>query len=558
MTTAVASPVLGTAEPASAPPRAVPVHWLYALVGALALMHLSMAFGRSVNWDEFWFYSQVETVARGEFIKPLQTIHTRVFHWWLPEMGGTSIDHILIARGFMWVCLMVAAGGIYFAAKSFSDKRTALLVVAAYLGSGYVLHHGTAFRVDPIVTAFLSTGFAIAACTRLRWPAVLALGLMIGCAAMVTIKFVLWAPAFAGLALWRWQDEDWDKTYPLRWIAAGILAVGVFAALYLWHSVDLAEQTASARAAATLERSADRMFGFLHSPHLDIVMKGAAISLPLLAAAGLVLWRIAKMGEPWTRRVAILAMWFPLLTPVFYFNSYPYFYVFILPPVAIACAFSIPFITQRYGQATFAAIIGLSALAVWMVDARGVTERQQQLVETTQTIMPEHANYFDCCGILGSYPKANHFLTRWGVAVYQSDGEPHLLNAMQEKPVPLLIDNNRWFFPNQAAEVTNEMHPDDAKAVRETYVQYWGNVYLAGRSLDAGEALDWEVHVPGTYTVRGEIVVDGEALSFGDTLSLDRGKVRIENVGADTAMLVWGDNPHIPQEAPPQNYWTGF
>ena len=187
-------------------PRELPVSWLLVLIGLIAAMQLSMATGRSINWDEFWFYSQVEVVARGEFIIPLQTIHTRLFAW-LPGLPGSAIDHILTARLVMWACALVTAGCIYLTAEKFAGRSTALLAVAAYMGAGYVLQHSIAFRVDPMVTALLTSALAIAARTRLNALAIIALGALIGLAAMVTIKFVLWAPAFAGIALWRWHEE---------------------------------------------------------------------------------------------------------------------------------------------------------------------------------------------------------------------------------------------------------------------------------------------------------------------------------------------------------------
>ncbi|MEL7446634.1 MAG: glycosyltransferase family 39 protein [Pseudomonadota bacterium] len=272
-------------------PAADSVVWLYALIGGLAAIHVSMLFGRSINWDEFWFYSQVEILARGEFLKPLQTIHTRFFYWWLPGMPGNEIDHIQIARGFMLACLAITTVAIYLCAEAFSDKRTALLATGLYLGSGYVLQHGASFRVDPIVTACLATGLAIAVRSRLSIPAILAFGAVIGLAAMVTIKFVLWAPAFAAVALWRWQDENWDWRYPLRWIVAGIVALVVFAALYWWHGTGTAGSDANAEAVRTLDRSAGKMFGFPGNPLFFMVIKGIAVSMPLIIAALMVPWR---------------------------------------------------------------------------------------------------------------------------------------------------------------------------------------------------------------------------------------------------------------------------
>ncbi|TRD10600.1 hypothetical protein FGU71_01100 [Erythrobacter insulae] len=539
-------------------PAASSAVWLYALVGVLAAMHLSSALGRSVNWDEFWFYSQVETVARGEFIQPLQTIHTRFFAWWLPAMPGSEIDHIIIARLTMFVCLAITALGIMLTAEKFSDRRTALIAVGAYLGAGFVLQHGSAFRVDPIVAACLTIGLAIAARTQLKLPAILALGALIGLAGMVTIKFVLWAPAFAGIALYRWDEEGFDWRYPLRWIAAGVTAIAVFAALYALHSAGAAEQ-ATQSASGTLGSSASRMIGFLDNVRFDIVSKGAVTALPLLIAAALVPWIVLKSNAGVTRRIAIIGLWLPVLTPLFYYNSFPYFYVFILPPVAVACAFSLPVITQRYGTALVAAVIALSAAAVWIVDARGVTEKQRILVDAVHQVFPDPVNYFDCCGMIAPFPKANHFRTQWGVDQYLSTGRPVMLETMQAKPVPLLVDNNREFTSALLGIRTDVYHPDDFAALQTTFVRHWGDIFVAGRDLDGGEQVQWDVLVPGIYTVKGDDLIIGQTVySDGETVTLDRGQTPLANPGQSKTRLIWGDNLPIPAANSPEKYWTAF
>ncbi|MBV7259480.1 ArnT family glycosyltransferase [Erythrobacter crassostreae] len=538
-------------------PAASSAVWLYALIGVLAAMHLSMVFGRSINWDEFWFYSQVEVVARGEFIQPLQTIHTRFFAWWLPAMPGNSIDHIIIARMFMFACLVVTSAGIFLTAQKFASRRTAIIAVAAYLGAGFVLQHGTAFRVDPIVAAFLTTGFAIAALTRLRLLAIVALGVVIGIAAMVTIKFVLWAPAFAGLALYRWEEESFDWRYPLRWIAAGAIALATFAILYTLHSSEFADQAREA-AAGTLGRSSSGMLGLASSPHLSAAGKALFTALPLAIAIVIAPWVIARDTMSWQRKVALAAMWLPVLTPLVYRNSLPYFYPFILPPVVIVTVWAFRMIAQRYSEALIAAVIAGSALMIWAVDARGVTERQQVLVNGVHQTFEKPVNYFDCCGMIATFPKQNTFRTGFGVERYLAAGEPTLLQTMRETPVPFLLDNNREFSKAILGTDSSTFHPDDADALASTYVRFWGDIFLAGKQLRAGETKEWDVLVPGPYSVTGTLVIDGREWSDGSVVTLDRGSYTLENPSGGDAGLMWGEGYTPSEMTPPDAYWTAF
>lgn len=531
--------------------------WLYALLGLLAAMHISMATGRSVNWDEFWFYSQVETVARGEFIQPLQTIHTRFF-FWLPAMPGNEIDHVMIARAFMLGCLTITAASIYAVAAKFSDHRNALLAVAAFLAAGFTLQHGASFRVDPIVTALLTTGLAIAARTRLSLPAILALGAVIGLAGMVTIKFVLWAPAFAGIALWRWHDEGWNWQYVARWVAAGAVGLGTFALLYFLHATSGGPQEANEVASGILERTSGKMFGLAASPHLHMSGKAIFTGLPLALATLLVPFAILRMDIGWQRKAALGLIWLPILTPLYYHNSLPYFYPFILAPVATLAVFTLPIVVQRYGSHMVAGVIAASALSVWLVDARGVTERQQSLVSAVHEIFPEPVAYIDCCGMIGTFPKVNEFRTRLGIEKYLRKGKPLIREAMLAQPVPLLLDNKAEFTDAIDGIAEHTLHPEDVEAIRSTYIRIWGDIFVAGREVDAQTSEEWDMLVPGTYTVTGLLNINGQSYRSNDVVTLERGSVALRNDSSEPAQLIWGDNPVIPSRAAPELYWTSF
>ncbi len=531
--------------------------WLYALLGLLAVMHISMATGRSVNWDEFWFYSQVETVARGEFIQPLQTIHTRFF-FWLPAMPGNEIDHVMIARIFMLACLAVTASSIYAIAEKLSDHRLALLAVATFLAAGFTLQHGASFRVDPIVTALLTSGLAIAARTRLSTPAIVALGALIGLAGMVTIKFVLWAPAFAGIALWRWQDEGWNWQYIARWVAAGAVALATFALLYTLHATTGGPQEANEVAGGILERTSGKMLGLASSPHLHMSGKAIFTAVPLAIAALLVPLAIARMDASWQSKAALGLLWFPILTPLYYHNALPYFYPFILAPVAALTVFTLPFVVKRYGSHMVAGVIAASALTVWIVDARGVTTRQHALVDAVHQTFPEPVAYIDCCGMIGTFTKVNEFRTRWGIEKYLRTGKPLIREAMMAQPVPLLLDNKDEFADAIDGVAEHTLHPQDTAAIRANYIRLWGDIFVAGRNVEAQSSVGWDVMVPGTYTVEGALTINGQSYRSGDLVELKRGTSQLSNDSAKAARLVWGDNTPTPSGTEPELYWTSF
>ena len=538
-------------------PDANSATWIYLLIASLVAIHLSMVFGRSINGDEFWFYNQVEIVGRGEAIQTLQTIHTRFFAWWLPALPGNEIDHIIIARMFMLVCLGFAGFGIYRIAREFGDHRAALLAAAAYIGAGYVLHHGTSFRVDPIVTALLINALAVAIRSELSVRSMLLLGVLVGCAGMVTIKFVLWAPAFAGAALWRWHALGYDWKYIARWFGAGAVALAVFGVLFTLHGMSQGIGGAGDSAAGTLTNSGGRVFGLNDIIYFKILGTAASNSLPLAIMTLLAVFSLPGSSLPLARKFAVLGFAAIALTPVYYSSSSPYAYVFFLAPVAAVTALVIPKVANRYSYAGIAGAIAVCSMAVWAVERRDVLPEQHKLIDAVHTAFPEPVPYFDCCGMIGSFQKANGFRSQWGIRHYLSTGEPQFLNQMKAMAVPLAVDNNDDFSPLFTGEEA-DFHPEDAKALRGNFIQFWGDIYIAGTELTPGASRTWSMLVPGTYTVEGEMSVNGRAYSDGDLVELKRGDAVLQNSSESAARLVWGKNPQRPDFDPPEEIWTSF
>lgn len=532
--------------------------FLWAMLALLGCLHFSMAIGRGINWDEFWYYSQIEQLARGEYVQPLQTIHTRIFSW-LPDVPGSEIDHILVARLFMLGCVAATAVSIGLVAETFSNRRIALLAAAMYLGAGFVLQHGTSFRVDPIAAALLSVALAIFVRAQMNWGSSISIGLLIGLVAMVSIKFVLWAPAFAGVAVWRWHEHGSKPTYLLHCAISVLVAALTFALIYYVHSmqggtIDVADQSTQ----GLVSSSATKMFGFMHSPYLVFMALGAITAIPLAMATILFPIVIANTVAHWTRRFANIGLWLPIVVPLFYHNSAPYVYTFLLPPVAMACAISLQHLNRRYGEAFIAILIACNAVAIWFVDERDVLPSQRQFVATVHELFPEPVAYFDQCGMIGSFRKANDFRTPWGIEIYLSQGSPTMRERMEREPVPLLINNGGYLEKPLDGRPSRTFHPQDYAAIRDTYIRFAGDIFLAGKEAAAMSAHDWDVLVPGTYTVHGSMAVNGIQYADNSLITLERGIIKLENTGSTSARLIWGRHLQAASIASPNIKWTGF
>ena len=214
---------------------------LGALLVVLA-MQIPVVLYRAINWDEFWHYSLTVLAARGQLDQPLQTFFTRAFMW-VPGLPGNAVDHVVLIRLFMLGCELVTLACITTIATRFSDRTTGLLCALTYLAAGYVMQHGTSFRYDPQVTALLMASLWVLVCqpANIRWLALA--GVLGGFAGLISIKAVLYAPAFAGVFWLRWNESGRDKSY-LKAIAALIATAGLtFAIAYSIHVHGMVESS---------------------------------------------------------------------------------------------------------------------------------------------------------------------------------------------------------------------------------------------------------------------------------------------------------------------------
>lgn len=528
-------------------------------VAGLLVLQLHLALTRSINWDEFHFLRQVYEFNRGDLTMPLQTLHVRLFAW-LPDSAAAAVDQIVAGRLTMYAALVVTTCAIVMVAQRFATTATALICALAYLAFAFVMQHGTAFRTDPLAAALCMTALAILTRARLAPLAVLAAALLLGTGFMVTIKIVLYAPAFAGIAWLRWSQAAHSPKSLIALAAVPVVALGWAGVLYLWHSAALAPPEA---AAAMIGNSGERMFALLANP--VFIYKGAMMSLPFVGLLAASVVALARRGErPAAERIALIGLAAPLLTLVGYTNTFPYFHAFILPPVAAALAAGVPLVTRRYGSAALAGVLAGSGLLVWLIDGPGRQNEQRAIEQAVNGMFPQPVAYFDFPAFLPRHHKANFFMTRWGFANYHDAGEAHFVAMLAQRPVPLLLAVEPRTNPSLIAAMeggpnTRLFHPADLAALQETYRPVWGPIYVAGVRLDAGAQRSWQVRVPGTYRVEGALQIDGQAYAPGAQVKLDRGTVTLAAQGKHPAGLIWAEIAEMPAGTPPAApFWTDF
>lgn len=534
-------------------PRAPAERWLIAAFVAVLLLQLEVLFSRPVNWDEYFHLTEVHMFQQGRLTETLQVLYARAFFWlaWLPV---DAVDQIRVARLFMLGFELVTTWAIFAMACRFASRQAAMVAALAYLSGGYVFQHGMSFRADPMAAAFLMGTLYILLTRRLDWRNILFAGFLTGLAFLTTIKIVLYAPAFAAVAWLRWQEAD-SRAALIRQGIGYTAATIAFSALFVGLTMlTLPPQSAAEVSAAhqRLSTSGTMMFDLGLFPNWPYALSAIAFA-PVMAVMVLRTpfdWRREVAARP--VRIALALLMAPLLSISFYSNSFPYFYAFILPPVMVAAAIGASVMIRRFGLGLITAALAANALVLSLGTPRAVLTAQKQVAAAVDQIFPEPVPYFDFPGMVPAFPKANFFMTIWGVRRYWDGLEDSFSQAMAERPVPLLILNQEPLTRNQTDPAGAwELTPADRTALRDSFIPHWGPLWVAGKQFSGPDLVQpFTLRTPGTYTVEGGAArIGGVLYRAGATLELTRGEYTIERQTAQPTVLRWGN--HLPRPAKP-------
>lgn len=263
-------------------------------------------------------------------------------------------------------------------------------------------------------------------------------------------------------------------------------------------------------------------------------------------------WAIWRRGGAVAERLALAGLFLPLTSLLFYHNTAPYFYAFMLPPVLVAASQAVPLITARFGMIALCAFLAGTAAITLATQPPSPIQTQRQILAAADRMFPQGTPYFDFPGMLGSFPKANPFMSIVVTRDYLDKGVPVMAQAMQQEAVPLVVENDQVMtLVLSTREPVPMWLPQDVAALRSSYVRFWGPLWLAGQRIPAGSADHaFTLLVPGPYTVAGNaVMIDGTAYAEGAVVNLQRGPHVVSGPRPAETTLVWGD--HLPKPAGP-------
>jgi hypothetical protein len=534
------------------------------LVASFALVVLGV-FRQAVNGDEYIFLSTIYRVANGEPLGLLQTAYAHLFAW-LPSVGHNEISQTALGRLVHVIFWAASLALLYRLGRKLLDPIGALATVALFAVFSYSIGNATSFRIDALLLPVL-LGVAILLLNPTTGR-VAAAGALSGLAVALTIKAVLWAPAFIGLlavGLWHSQNR-------LRPILAGAVAGTVtFAGIMLIHArlismapSDLPETVGRGSANAgryMLFNGFVPQWEFLR----NAVLANPATCILLIIGIGLAVIGL-RQSEHRRSSLILLLLAMPILSVTFYTNAFPYAYLTLMPTACLLAGYAFSEFAgsgERAGRLAVLLFSGVAAVPMVHValEYRSDAQQQQrQVVAEVHRLFSQPVPYLDGGGMLASFPGSGMNMTWFGIDTYRRSGSPAVTNYIHRDKPPLLIVNTtslKVWDAEQPVSPELRLLPQDEETIRATYAHYWDQIWLAGRQwrdLAAGESRVFEIVVPGDHTLiaGGPVIVDGRTYQPWTTIPLEEGPHELRTTSAEPDLrILWGTRLKRLEDLPP-------
>jgi hypothetical protein len=537
------------------------------MVAASVALQAWLIFVQEFNWDEFYFLGFVHDYLRGDLSTALQTIHIHLFAP-LAKVAGTEIDQLIAGRLAMLAFEAVTFLALYKLCRIWTDRGPALFALCAYALVPATLQHGASFRTDPLALALAMTALACTARAWPTWKSAALIAMLCALAAMVTVKVIFFAPAFAGIAVWRLAEKTNRQTI-FSWLAQiTILAPIFFVMLYAIHQSSLADGSIAGSSAMMEGAARKTLLNTTLFPRIDVLLdnllRAPVQSFLLIAAIATMIMAAIRRSER-SKSIAVLGCAAPLLCLVIYRNAFPYFIPFIIAPAFTAVAW---LVRSRSWSEGFQLILSLVMLATAVPSVQRVASRDQStqraVVRAVHEVFPQPVAMIDHSHMISGFPKRGFFMSTWGLANYRT-GEPVFANILEKDTVPLLLlDSPRLAEGVSARSPVAEkigLLDQDREVLRQSFIPHWGPIWVAGQRISVSTTeREFMVRIPGQYTLEGmPASIDGRRVMPGETIQLDRGNRRIAATSSGVVTLRWGNRLRRPSTPPPNRpLFQGF
>ena len=530
--------------------------WLLAIV---AVARLDLSLRHELNWDEFLNLSMFYSHARGELTEVLQTSFVHLL-WWVPYVSPNEADQVIAARSLMLLFVVASSAAIFGITRVFADRFGALVAVVAWNGFTFTMLHGSALRTDTIATTAMLWAIWFTLARRTGIASSLAIGAFTGIGAALTIKVMFYVPTLGALLLIRLVDKgDRARTIGLILLSA-TAAIGSFIAILTLHATTF--PSVASPFAFVARTSGATLFSGSYAILLTylpaIVIRN--VGFWLFAVAGIVgACQVSRDPEARRQGLELLSFTLPLVAFAIYRDVYPYFFPFILAPVAVLAGFGamrMPLLIRAAGLL----LVATSAIAAYLQGLSHGNSHQRSVLAEIHQLFPQPVPYIDHTSMVASYPKQGFFMSSWGMTDYRRQATPVMPDIVaRQQPKFILVTRPlldvEGFDPATAQKSRRGLLAEDVRTLQKNYVRYWGPIYLPGLRLDGAGILN--VHIAGAYRLeKGRSVeLAGRRINRGEIISLGAGNYRFR--ATEPAILRWAV-PAPPSSTPPERLFDGF
>lgn len=169
--------------------------------------------------------------------------------------------------------------------------------------------------------------------------------------------------------------------------------------------------------------------------------------------------------------------------------------------------------------------------------------------------------------MMASFPKVNFFMSSWGIENYRANGNSFIREAINQHRPPLLLANRAILEPDQQDFLA--LLPEDRRLITESYIQYWGPIYIAGvrASLGTVEVATVSLPFPGHYRLEADcpVLIDGIFRTNGDIIEITKDQQALTMRAGPCihnehdARLIWGGAaPRPPRDPPTRSMYIGL
>lgn len=516
-----------------------------------------LIFEKAINWDEFLHFGQIYEFADGRLNSSVQTIHTRFFGW-ATLVSQDIIKQIQAARFAMLAFALITAGCIVILARRIADFGTALFCGLVYLTAGFVFTNAFTYRPDPIAAAALMGALCIFAFGRLTWTRVAFVGLLIGLAGALTIKSVFYLPCFAAIAWLRWTEQDHEKLKIFGlFCGATLIAAMCFALLVGLHGIGL---SASETETNNLGRSIDSFIQFAAFEKIRYVF--AEVFLAPLVTIGLILLPFFAKRLPKRTKYLLLGLCGPLFCLLFYRNTFPYFFTFLLPPVCVAVAPALRKLIERYGIIPVLVLALSGPVILLLQEPFGTLERQRATIDEIERLFPEPIPYLSYSSYVPHYPRQFPSLIS-GVALrrYLDTGNSRIMRDIEAGQIAFVIATGDALDSVYNDRQVSMLPVTDVAALRDNFLKHSDTIYIAGKLVckHPNEQI-LNIVREGLYSIDGgDLMINDLPVKAGKSIFLKAGshQIRYEQ-GPCIKMWALDHVPKLPEGFPSGPIAGGF